>query len=94
MFTLLEDETFTYTVTATGMNGIASFFGVLKDWDKAEYEVGGHHRITVAAAGDLLTRYDADGTPGISKAEYLDAADDYFDDIIDEPTLLGVADLL
>ena len=93
VFTLLEDETFTYTVTATGMNGIASFFGVLKDWDKAEYEVGGHHRITVTAAGDLLTRYDTDGTPGISKAEYPAAADDYFEDIIDKPTLLEVADL-
>ena len=89
----LEDETFTYTVTATGMNGIASFFGVLKDWDEAEYEVGGHHRITVTAAGDLLTRYDTDGDGGISRAEFLATADDYLDGIIDNPTLLEVADL-
>ena len=41
----------------------------------------------------LLERYDTDGTPGISKAEYLAAADDYFDGIIDKPTLLEVADL-
>ena len=41
----------------------------------------------------LLERYDTDGTPGISKAEYLAAADDYFDDIIGKPTLLEVADL-
>ena len=41
----------------------------------------------------LLERYDTDGTPGISKAEYLAAGDDYFDDIIDKPTLLEVADL-
>ena len=54
VFTLLEDETFTYTVTATGMNGIASFFGVLKDWDEAEYEVGGHHRITVDRSRGLI----------------------------------------
>ena len=93
MFTLLEDETFTYTVTATGMNGIASFFGVLKDWDEAEYEVGGHHRIAVTAAGDLLTRYDTDGDGGISRAEFLATADDYLDGIIDNPTLLQVADL-
>ena len=93
VFTLLEDETFTYTVTATGMNGIASFFGVLKDWDKAEYRVGGDHRITVTTVGDLLTRYDTDGDGGISRAEFLAAADDYFDDIIDNPTLLEVADL-
>ena len=50
----LEDETFTYTVTATGMNGIASFFGDLKDWDEAEYEVGGHHRITVDRSRGLI----------------------------------------
>jgi hypothetical protein len=93
VFTLLEDETFTYTVTATGMNGIASFYGVLKDWDEAEYEVGGHHRITVTAAGDLLTRYDTDGDGGISRAEFLATADDYLDGIIDNPTLLQVADL-
>ena len=41
----------------------------------------------------LLDRYNTDGTLGISKAEYLAAADDYFDDIIDKPTLLEVADL-
>ena len=41
----------------------------------------------------LLERYDTDGTPGISKAEYLVAADDYFDGNIDKPTLLEVADL-
>ena len=41
----------------------------------------------------LLETYDTDGTPGISKAEYLAAADDYFDDDIDKPTLLEVADL-
>ena len=41
----------------------------------------------------LLETYDTDGTPGISKPEYLAAADDYFDDIIDKPTLLEVADL-
>ena len=41
----------------------------------------------------LLERYNTDGTPGISKPEYLAAADDFFDDIIDKPTLLEVADL-
>ena len=41
----------------------------------------------------LLERYDTDGTPGIIKAEYLVAADDYFDGNIDKPTLLEVADL-
>ena len=41
----------------------------------------------------LLETYDRDGTPGISKAEYLAAADDYFDENIDKPTLLEVADL-
>ena len=41
----------------------------------------------------LLETYDTDGTPGISKAEYLAAADDYFDENIDKPTLLEVADL-
>ena len=41
----------------------------------------------------LSETYDTDGTPGISKAEYLVAADDYFDGNIDKPTLLEVADL-
>ena len=41
----------------------------------------------------LRETYDTDGTPGISKAEYLVAADDYFDGNIDKPTLLEVADL-
>jgi hypothetical protein len=67
-----------YTVTAAAGSEAGSFSGVLKDEDKVEHDVGGQHQVTVAAAADLLTRYDVDDRDGsIGKSEYLRALGDY-----------------
>ncbi len=47
-FTLLGDESFTYTATASAEEGGHAFAGVLKDADKAEQPVGGSSRIVVS----------------------------------------------
>ena len=47
-FTLLGDESFTYTVTASAEEGSHAFAGVLKDVDKAEQPVGGSSLIVVS----------------------------------------------
>ena len=48
VFTLLGDESFTYTVTASAEEGAHAFAGVLKDIDKTEQPVGGSSRIIVS----------------------------------------------
>ena len=48
-FTLEDDEEFTYKVTASSMNGVYSFSGILKDDDRAAYQISGDVRITVGA---------------------------------------------
>ena len=47
VFTLLGDESFTYTVTAPAEEGVYTFSGVLKDSTKAEEKVGGHSEMVV-----------------------------------------------
>ena len=63
-FTLLGDETFTYTVTASGEEGVYAFSGVLKDSDKDERPVRGHSEVTVrlrpSANADTLRQALAD----------------------------------
>jgi hypothetical protein len=49
--------------------------------------------VTPMPGGTLLERYDDDDDDEISKMEYLAAADDFFDRVINKPTLLEVADL-
>ena len=46
-FTLLGDDSFTYTVTAAAVAGTYSFEGVVKDTDQDERMVGGDSTITV-----------------------------------------------
>ena len=48
-FTLLGNDAFTYTVTASAEEGAHSFDGVLKDSDKVEQPVGGSSELTVSA---------------------------------------------
>ena len=50
IFTLLGNDAFTYTVTASAEEGAYSFAGVLKDSDKIEERVGGSTELTVSAA--------------------------------------------
>ena len=49
--------------------------------------------VAAAGGGTLLEKYDTDGVTGISKADFLVALDDYFDEKIDKSTLLEVLDL-
>ena len=49
-FTLLGNDAFTYTVTASAEEGAYSFDGVLRDSDKVEQPVGGATELTVSAA--------------------------------------------
>ena len=49
IFTLLGNDAFTYTVTASGEEGAYSFAGVLRDSDKVEEPVGGSTELTVSA---------------------------------------------
>ena len=46
-FTLIGEESFTYTVTASSVAGDYSFSGTLRDIDKNETDVGGESDITV-----------------------------------------------
>ena len=48
-FTLLGDETFTYTVVVPAEEGVYSFSGILKDANKVEQAIGGHSELMVSA---------------------------------------------
>ena len=69
----MRDETVTYRVTAPVAAGVGSFSGVLRDEDKAKYQVGGQSRIATMVAGlSLLDRYHTNPRDGsIGRDEYL-----------------------
>ena len=46
-FTLQDETSFTYTVTASGTAGSYSFSGTLRDFERDDYPVGGASRVTV-----------------------------------------------
>ena len=48
-FTLQGDNSFTYTVTASGTAGSYSFSGTLRDFERDDYPVGGDSSVTVEA---------------------------------------------
>ena len=50
IFTLLGNDAFTYTVTASAEEGAYSFAGILRDSDRVEEPVGGATELTVSAA--------------------------------------------
>jgi len=50
-FTLLGDASFTYTVTASSVEGVYTFSGIIKDADMAEFAVTGDTTVTVGAGG-------------------------------------------
>ncbi len=55
IFTLLGDESFTYTVRAPLEEGVYTFSGAMKDSGKAEQKVGGHSEITVSVTAPSTT---------------------------------------
>ena len=50
-FTLFGEASFTYTVTASSVAGPHGFSGVLRDFEREEYPVGGASAVTVEASG-------------------------------------------
>ena len=55
-FTLFGETSFTYTVTASSTPGTHTFSGILKDFDKNEYVVGGNTGIVVGGVVPTATR--------------------------------------
>ena len=53
-FTLLGDDTFTYTVMVPGEEKVYRFFGMLKDSDKDERPVGGLAEVTISSTPHQL----------------------------------------
>ena len=79
-FTLQEETSFTYTVTAPSAAGPYTFSGNLRDSGGNDPEVGGASTVTVTAgaAGDpLVARYDANNNGTIEKSEVIKAINDY-----------------
>ena len=62
-FTLLGDETFTYTVVVPAEEGMYSFSGVLKDANKVEQAIGGDSELTVRATPPPTSRPVPTPTP-------------------------------
>jgi hypothetical protein len=71
----LRNENVTHRVTAPAVVGVGSFSGVMKDEDKAEYQVGGQSQIATIAAGlSLLDRYDTNPMDGAIGQQEFDVA--------------------
>ena len=79
-FTLQEETSFTYTVTAPSEAGSYTFSGNLRNSGGNDPAVGGASTVTVTAgaAGDpLVARYDANNNGTIEKSEVIKAINDY-----------------
>ena len=79
-FTLQEETSFTYTVTAPSEAGSYTFSGNLRYSGGNDPAVGGASTVTVTAgaAGDpLVDRYDANDNGRIEKSEVIKAINDY-----------------
>ena len=79
-FTLQEETSFTYTVTAPSEAGSYTFSGNLRYSGGNDPAVGGASTVTVTAgaAGDpLVDRYDANDNGTIEKSEVIKAINDY-----------------
>ena len=55
-FTLLGETSFTYNVTASSTPGTYTFSGILKDFEKNEYDIGGDKEIKVIGIVPTATR--------------------------------------
>ena len=75
-FTLLGDNSFTYTVTAPSAAGSYSFSGVLTTSDGQRVPVGG--ALSIAVGEDSrVSRYGANGNGAIDRSEVITAINDY-----------------
>ena len=55
-FTLRDESSFTYDVTATATTGAYTFEGTLRDFDRMDYDVGGDFRVTIEAPAGTARR--------------------------------------
>ena len=76
-FTLQEEPSFTYTVTAPHVEGPHAFSGTLRDSERNEHAVGGAATVTVSSGDPLVARYDANGNGTMEKSEVIRAINDY-----------------
>ena len=91
-FTLFGETTFTYTVLApTQFDECCDIQGILVAQDFTTVDVDGETQVCTC---DPCETYDTNGTPGIQLVEAVAAVNDYFDFVIDLPTVVAVIDLL
>ena len=76
-FTLQGETSFTYTVTASDVEGSYTFSGTLRDFDRNDHTVGGASTVTVSSGDPLVARYDANKNGTIEKSEVIKAINDY-----------------
>ena len=76
-FTLQGDTSFTYTVTASSVEGSYGFSGTLRDYDRNDHAVGGASTVTVSSGDPLIARYDANNNGMIDRSEVIVAINDY-----------------
>ena len=76
-FALTGETSFTYTVSAPGIEGLYTFSGTVKDSQGNDYPVAGDDRVTVSLRDWLLIRYDANNNGMIDRAELIAAINDY-----------------
>ena len=76
-FTLQGDTSFTYTVTASSVEGSYGFSGTLRNYDRNDHAVGGASTVAVSSGDPLIARYDANNNGMIDKSEVIVAINDY-----------------
>ena len=92
-FALAGETSFTYTVTASGSEGVHTFSGTVQDSEGNEHPVGGADMVSVSLRDWLLIQFDANGNGAIEIAELFAAIDDYFAGLIDIREFLALIDL-
>ena len=75
-FTLQEETSFTYTVTASNVVRSYTFSGTLRDSEGNDHVVGGATTVTVAS-DPLVDRYDTNNNGQIDRSEVITAINDY-----------------
>ena len=75
-FTLQGNTSFTYTVTASSVEGSHTFSGTLADSQGNDHVVGGDDTVTVAS-DPLVDQYDVNNNGQIDRSEVITAINDY-----------------
>ena len=78
-FILQGDTSFTYTAIASDVEGLHTFSGTLRDYERNDRPVVGHLTVTVTVPSrdPLIARYDANNNGTIEKSEGIKAINDY-----------------